>query len=356
MRKPRRTSTACPLRTTRSSGLDRAADSRFRPALQVMGRCAGLPPSTSHETWSAERHAPVAIRLSVRSCSIATGRPVSSSASALAPPLVGAAITAGAGWRAGYLVVPLAAVVAVGIAAVRTPAASDPPPDPEGRGTGERRPDRRAPLGFTSRWVDVLLAVSVEFCLVFWAADDLHSQHGLAPGPATAATGLLLLGMASGRAASAWALRLLPLADRLVALTTGVAAAGFALLWAVGDPAIAAAGLFLAGLGIALLYPVTLAEALAAWPANPSHAAARCALASGLAIGAAPCCSAPSPTSPGCGWRCCWSQRCSARSWPGPPPGWPRRRSPPPATRAGAAWRDHHRVTQGGEAPPCPTR
>jgi hypothetical protein len=75
MRKPRRTSTACSLRTTRSSGLDRAADSRFRPALQVMGRCADLSPSTSYETWRAERRAPLAIRLSVRSCSIATGRP-----------------------------------------------------------------------------------------------------------------------------------------------------------------------------------------------------------------------------------------------------------------------------------------
>jgi hypothetical protein len=63
-----------------------------------------------------------------------------------------------------------------------------------------------------------------------------------------------------------------------------VAVVGFALLWTVSDPAAATAGLFLAGVGIALLYPVTLAEALAAWSANP----ARCALASGIAIGAAP--------------------------------------------------------------------
>jgi hypothetical protein len=33
---------------------------------------------------------------------------------------------------------------------------------------------------------------------------------------------------------------------------------------------------------------VTLAQTLAAWPADPSLAAARCALASGVAIGTAP--------------------------------------------------------------------
>jgi hypothetical protein len=210
---------------------------------------------------------------------------VSSTASVLAPLLVGAAIAAGLGWRAGYLVVPLAGIVAVGAVALRAVPTGGPRGD---RGAGEPRPDRRAPRRFTGRWVDVLLAVSVEFCLVFWAADALRTQHGLAPGPAAAAAGLLLLGMATGRAASAAALRLLPVAARLVALVAGVAVTGFALLWAVGDPAVAAAGLFLAGLGIALLYPVALAEALAAWPANPTRAAARCALASGIAIGAAP--------------------------------------------------------------------
>jgi hypothetical protein len=213
---------------------------------------------------------------------------VSSTASALAPPLVGVAIAAGVGWRAGYLVVPLAAIAAVGATALRGAFASGPPPGPRRPDADQGRPDRRAPRQFASRWVDVLLAVSVEFCLVFWAADTLRSQHGLAPGPAAAAAGLLLLGMATGRAVSATALRLVPVAARLVAMVAGVALAGFALLWAVSDPAVAAAGLFLAGLGIALLYPVSLAEALAAWPANPTRAAARCALASGIAIGAAP--------------------------------------------------------------------
>lgn len=39
---------------------------------------------------------------------------------------------------------------------------------------------------------------------------------------------------------------------------------------------------------MALLYPVILGQALAAWASQPVRAAARCALASGVAIGVAP--------------------------------------------------------------------
>jgi fucose permease len=94
--------------------------------------------------------------------------------------------------------------------------------------------------------------------------------------------------MAVGRAATGPITRAVPVAPRLLAADALAATAGFALLWAVDQPVVALAGLLVAGLGIALLYPVTLAEALAAWPGEPDRAAARCALASGLAIGAAP--------------------------------------------------------------------
>ena len=52
--------------------------------------------------------------------------------------------------------------------------------------------------------------------------------------------------------------------------------------------ALAAAGLLVAGLGVALLYPTTISRVIAAWPHAPDRAAARAALGSGLAIGGAP--------------------------------------------------------------------
>ena len=47
-------------------------------------------------------------------------------------------------------------------------------------------------------------------------------------------------------------------------------------------------GLLVTGMGIALLYPVTVSRVVAAWPDRPDAASARAALASGLAIGGAP--------------------------------------------------------------------
>jgi MFS family permease len=69
---------------------------------------------------------------------------------------------------------------------------------------------------------------------------------------------------------------------------TGVAAAGFVAFWAAPNIVLAAAGLLVAGLGVALLYPTTVSRVVAVWPQAPDRAAAWAALASGLAIGIAP--------------------------------------------------------------------
>ena len=208
---------------------------------------------------------------------------VASAASVLAPLLVGAALRAGLGWRAGYLVLPLTAAAALIVWLTRARVAQR-PTAARSRSVDHAQP---APRAFLGRWLDVLLVVAAEFCLVFWSADFLHSERGVTPGTAATGATLFLLGMATGRAAAVPVTRRVPAPSRLLAGAAGLATAGFALLWAVDRPLVAAAGLLLAGLGVALLYPVALAEALAAWP-DAERAAARCALASGLAIGAAP--------------------------------------------------------------------
>jgi MFS family permease len=208
-----------------------------------------------------------------------------SAASVLAPLLVAIGLRAGLGWRAGYLVLPLAGIALL-LASLRraVPAATA-----DGRAGREHpNPSQPAPAAFLGHWLDVLLVVSVEFCLIFWAADYLHSQRGVPSDAAATGAALFLLGMAAGRAAAMPVTRLLPVPARLLAAAAVLAGAGFALLWTVDQALVSAAGLLLAGLGVAMLYPVALAEALAAWPADPDRAAARCALASGLAIGAAP--------------------------------------------------------------------
>jgi fucose permease len=67
-----------------------------------------------------------------------------------------------------------------------------------------------------------------------------------------------------------------------------VTAVGFAIFWFAPIPVVAGVGLLTTGLAVALLYPLSISRALAAWPSDPDRASARGALASGLAFGIAP--------------------------------------------------------------------
>ena len=215
---------------------------------------------------------------------------VSSVASIVAPASVAAAIAVGAGWRTGYvaLSLPVAAVLlAVVVLSFRPvpmrsgPAADETEPLLPALGSGYDA----GPL--LARWFDVVAAVSVEFCLVFWAADAFDEWHGAGDAAAPALAATFLVGMAVVRLFAA------PLTrdrhpSRVVLVACAVAGLGFVGFWGTPFEWSAAVGLLVAGAGVALLYPVTLARLVAAWPDARDRAAARGALASGLAIGIAP--------------------------------------------------------------------
>jgi MFS family permease len=209
---------------------------------------------------------------------------VSSIASVLAPLAVAAALAGGLGWRVGYLALPLAALLLLAFQ-VRAAALPLPPqrhaaPSPDGPAV--------AATPLLGPWIDVLLAVSAEFCMVFWGASALADWHGAAAGQAPAVAALFLLGMAAGRAVATPVTARSPSARALLLAGCGVAAGGFAVFWAAPTLPLAGAGLLLAGLGMALLYPTTVSRVVAAWPRAADRAAARAGLASGLAIGGAP--------------------------------------------------------------------
>ncbi|WP_345357426.1 MFS transporter [Actinoallomurus liliacearum] len=205
---------------------------------------------------------------------------LASAASVLAPLAVAGALAAGLGWRAGYLVAPLVlmAIVAALSWNVPMPNAADASDDaPTGSGAALIGP-----------WIEVLLAVSVEFCMVFWAASAVGDWHHASAGLAPAVAALFLVGMATGRSFAVPITRRVRRHRSLLLGCTAVAAAGFALFWAAPTLPLAGAGLAVAGLGVALLYPTTVSRTVAAWPHAPDKAAARAAMASGLAIGGAP--------------------------------------------------------------------
>ena len=204
---------------------------------------------------------------------------LASAASVLAPLAVAAALAAGLGWRAGYLAAPLLALAALTLPAWRLeiPDAATHASEPSG-----------APSAMLGRWLDLLLAVSVEFCMVFWAASAFIAWDRATLSQAPALASLFLVGMATARALSARIIGRIPDQRALILACAAAALAGFALFWAAPTLTLAAAGLLVTGLGVALLYPTTVSRVIAAWPHAPDRASARAALGSGLAIGVAP--------------------------------------------------------------------
>ncbi len=205
---------------------------------------------------------------------------LASAASVLAPLAVATSLAAGLGWRTGYLALPLVALGAMTLPAWRLALPNSQPATPDGP-SGH-------PAPMLGRWFDLVLAVSVEFCFVFWAASAFIAWDRASLSQAPALASLFLVGMATARTFSARIIRRIPDPRVLILACTACAAAGFALFWAAPALTLAAAGLLVAGLGVALLYPTTVSRVIAAWPQAPDRAAARAALGSGLAIGGAP--------------------------------------------------------------------
>jgi len=162
-------------------------------------------------------------------------------------------------------------------------------------GVGAGQPDLTSPgvavLGaaqglwgtVAARWVRVVLAVAVEFCFVIWAVARLVAT-GLPTATAALLGTVFPLGMAIGRMIGPVRL------GQTSALLPGsvVAAAGAVLVCSTNSPALVTIGLGLAGLGVATLYPITVADLIGTPGARPAHLASLSAFASGVAILTAP--------------------------------------------------------------------
>jgi MFS family permease len=130
-------------------------------------------------------------------------------------------------------------------------------------------------------------SMAVEFCMVYFGAELLASV-GLRTAQAAAAMSVFYLGSLGGRIGGAWLTRRAGRSVRLLCISLAVTAAGFLLFWLASLPALMIAGLFLCGLGVANLWPLSLALTLAAAPENGDAASARTQLLGGAFVIAAP--------------------------------------------------------------------
>jgi MFS family permease len=229
----------------------------------------------------ADRHGPARDRALVEANAGAVAMAV------LAPLLFGAFGGTAVTWRAA-LVLPLAGFGALFLRFRRLPATIR-TAGPTTAGTAERPAPGRLPAAYWVRAVLTAVCIAIEFCVVFYAAELLHAA-GLPLDQAATALTVFYLGELTGRLTGAWLTRQRSggLIRVLVAGSLAVTATGFVTFWLSGRSPAALAGLFVTGLGIANLYPLTLGLAMSAAPGESGRAAARVAVLGGVAIMTAP--------------------------------------------------------------------
>jgi fucose permease len=131
------------------------------------------------------------------------------------------------------------------------------------------------------------IVVGVEFCVVFYGAQLLHGMTGMGTVAAATAMALFFAAELVGRVVGSGVTR--PgRGRRLLAGTLVLTIAGMLPLWLSHDPGVALAGLVLAGLGIANLFPLALTLALTAAEGLTDRAAARSQFFVGTAIALGP--------------------------------------------------------------------
>jgi MFS family permease len=197
----------------------------------------------------------------------------------LAPLLLGPLAATAAGWRAAFAL-PAIALVGLYLRFGRQPL----PPAPT-----RDRPHGPARLPAACWLFAVLVAagIAVEFCLIYFGAEFLATT-GLGTTAAATAVSSYYLGILLGRILGAIMTRR---PGRSVILLHGslwVTLFGFLLFWLTGRPTVAVLGLFVCGLGIANLYPLSLALTLGAAAGHEDKANSRTQLVGGLMVIAAP--------------------------------------------------------------------
>jgi MFS family permease len=206
----------------------------------------------------------------------------------VAAPLIlaGLAQTA-ATWRVA-MILPVVAVAGLWLCFRRLDLpkpSAQPTPLSDGAEAGGSTP---LPRAFWMLAILVALGGAAEFCVVYFGAELLSRTVHLSSAAAGAALSLFYGGLLVGRVIGSHLTRHPGRGPRTVVMSLVLMMAGFVAFWLTGDLAVALAGLFVTGLGVANLYPLSLSLALAAAPGHTDVANAQGQLVGGVVSLVAP--------------------------------------------------------------------
>ena len=218
------------------------------------------------------------------------------------PLLLGAALSAGLGWWAGFAICLAFTVIAfVALVMVGRRAPEPSVPDSHAHHTMaaadelyERDEDVPAaaqtgklPRAFWVVMVALFAAAASEFAINFWGSTLIVESTGATTSAATASMSAIVAGLAVGRTVGPRVTAMLG-AHRMLVVGFPLALVGFMLLWTASSLPLAVVGLFVSGLGLATLFPLIIDRGIAFSDGQPDLALARASLILGIAIGGAP--------------------------------------------------------------------
>lgn len=216
-----------------------------------------------------------------RAIALTEANVASSSGAMLVPLFVGQFQQTGLGWRFALLLPFIALLLIIWrFRGVQIPESDD------FRGI-ESKIHRRLPAEYWAYWLVIVVSVAIEWCLVFWGAEFLANVVGLPKTAAATAMSAFLLAMVVGRIAGSRLTRIIA-PGALLLMMLSLVMIGFVIFWLARLTAVNLAGLFIAGLGVANLFPITLALCTTVAADQIDKASARISLGTGSAILLAP--------------------------------------------------------------------
>lgn len=199
----------------------------------------------------------------------------------LAPLGIGLAASTVLGWRAGLFVT----VIAFAIVEVW-----------RGRnllsygGPGEVRTRKEAGSLPPRTWwalVAGMTYIGAEFCLSLWGVDLLRERAGMSPAAAAAGLSTILGGLFVGRVFGIRLAERVPV-ERLLRVSLVLGLIAFMAAWVSTSPVTILVALFVTGVGLSLVWPLSMSRIIRASGDNPDRASALALAFTTAAIGLAP--------------------------------------------------------------------
>ena len=197
-------------------------------------------------------------------------------ASLVVPLVIVGGETTVLGWRA--FVIPLVVLVVIGLAATArfhpVATAADEPGS--------------LPTRYWTVWLLASLVIGIEVTTVVWSGSLIEARTGVALADAAVALAAFIVGIIVGR--SGLGVGILSRRDPVVLMRLSIVGTliGAVAVWISTAYFLSVLALFVAGLGIGVLFPLAASTALALASAKPHRAAARLVLGVGVAILVAP--------------------------------------------------------------------